>query len=456
MRIIIVGGGVVGMSLGDHLLRDKHQLSLIEVDSLLCEQLSDKLDAQILNGPGTSPTILKEAGLPDADMVLAVTPNDEVNMLVCAIAAQYDVKHRIARLRSSEFAEGSDVIDLAKLGVTSVIYPEKVLADQIMQFVETPHAIEAANFEQGRILLRGFKVTEEMELANKTPQQIREEIAPVVVLFSALIRNGTGVIPDGATVIEPGDTLYALFPRESLDRFRKLIGIEKKNRKIIMTGDSYSSIELAKLLDQTDYQVTYVDPSLEHANKAAALLENIEVLHGTCTEPDLLRELNVDAASFFIAVSDEADYNMLSTLLAKAEGAHEVIAITTEDLHDHLFHSIGIDHIINPRVTTARAILDIISRGHIGAVVKLSDVDIEAVRFNVSADCEVANQKVRKIATKLRRGTIIGVIVRQDRMILPDGETIIEPDDHVIVITQHRNLSIVSKLFKPRRLFKRG
>ncbi|MCK4631799.1 MAG: NAD-binding protein, partial [candidate division Zixibacteria bacterium] len=197
-------------------------------------------------------------------------------------------------------------------------------------------------------------------------------------------------------------------------------------------------------------------PSLEHANKAAALLENIEVLHGTCTEPDLLRELNVDAASFFIAASDEADYNMLSALLAKAEGAHEVIAITTEDLHDHLFHSIGIDHIINPRVTTARAILDIISRGHIGAVVKLSDVDIEAIRFNVSADCEVANQKVRKVATKLRRGSIIGVIVREDRMILPDGETIIKPDDHVIVITKHPNLSIVSKLFKPRRLFKRG
>ena len=248
MRIVIVGGGVVGLSLGEHLLRDKHQLSLIEVDSQLCDQLGEKLDAQILNGPGTSPTILKEAGLPDADMVLAVTPSDEVNMLVCAIAAQYDVKHRIARLRSAEFAEGSDVIDLARLGVTSVIYPEKVLADQIMQFVETPHAIEAANFEQGRILLRGFKVTEEMELANKTPRQIREEIAPVVVLFSALIRNGTGVIPDGATVIEPGDTLYALFPRESLDRFRKLIGIETKNRKIIMTGDSYSSIELAKLL----------------------------------------------------------------------------------------------------------------------------------------------------------------------------------------------------------------
>ncbi|MDH4158181.1 MAG: Trk system potassium transporter TrkA [candidate division Zixibacteria bacterium] len=453
MRIIIVGGGVVGYSLADQLLRDKHELSLIEADPELCEEISQKLDVQILTGSGTSPSLLREAGLPQAEMVLAVTPNDEVNLLVCAIAAQYDVKSRIARLRSSEFAEGSDIIDLHKLGVTSIIYPEKVLADHIMQFVETPHTLESANFEHGRILMRGFKVTENMELANRTPRQIRADISPIIILFSTLIRNGEGVIPDGETLIKPGDTLFALFPRESLDRFRKLVGIEKKNRKIIITGNSYATIELAKALDKTDYQVSFVDPDAEHANRAAALLSNIDVLHGSCTEPDLLRELNIDNASFFIAVSDEADYNMLSALLAKAEGAHEAIATTTESLHDKLFHSFGIDHVINPRLTTARAILDIISRGHIGAVVKLSDVDIEAVRFNVHDNSDAAGMKVKNIATKMKKGSIIGVIVREDRMILPEGETVIEAGDHVIVITHHRNLSTISRLFRPRRMF---
>ena len=125
-------------------------------------------------------------------------------------------------------------------------------------------------------------------------------------------------------------------------------------------------------------------------------------------------------------------------------------------LHDKLFQSIGVDHIINPRLTTARASLDIISRGHIGAVVKLSDVDIEAVRFNVRANSDVAGMKVKNFATKLRKGSIIGVIVRENRMILPEGNTVIEADDHVIMITLHRNLSIISKLFKPRGIFKRG
>jgi len=223
-----------------------------------------------------------------------------------------------------------------------------------------------------------------------------------------------------------------------------------------MTGNSYATIQLAKHLDKTDFNVTFVDPNLEHANKAAAILNNIAVLHGNCTEHELLRELNVDTASFFVAVSDESDYNMFASLLAKAEGAHEVIATTTESLHDKLFQSIGVDHIINPRLTTARAILDIISRGHIGAVVKLSDVDIEAVRFNVRANSDVAGMKVKNFATKLRKGSIIGVIVRENRMILPEGNTVIEADDHVIMITLHRNLPIISKLFKPKGLFKRG
>jgi len=457
MKIIIAGGGVVGYSLAEHLLEDKHHLSLIEKDIRLCQVISEKLDLQILNGSGSSPALLKEAGVANADMVLAVTPNDEVNVTVCAIAAQYNVKRRIARLRSNEFAETSDLVDLEKLGITSVIHPEKVLVDHILQFVQTPHALQSADFEGSNILMRGYRVMEKMELAHKTPRAIREEIAPDVVLFSALVRQGVGVIPDGETRIEPGDILYSLFPRKSLDCFLRLVGVEKKkNRKIIMTGDSYSTLELARTLDQTEHYVTFVDPDLEHAKTAATMFDRIEVLHGDCTNSDLLREINVDKASFFIATSEGADYNMLSALLAKVEGAREVIATTMESRHDKLFHSIGIDHVINPRLTTAREILETISRGHIGAVVKLSNVDIEAVRFTVDPDSSVAGSKVKKIARKLKRGSIIGVVIRDNNMILPDGETVIEPNDHVIMITHHKNLPVISKLFKPRGVFKRG
>ena len=458
MRIIIVGGGIVGYSLAEYLLKEKHRLCLVEVDPHLCQTISERLDLQVVNGSGSSPAVLHQAGISGADMVLAVTPSNEVNIVACAIASQHNVKQRIARLRGEEYAEASHLIDIDKVGITSIIHPERVLVDQVLQYVETPHSVQSANFEGGKMLMRGYQVTEKMPLAGKTPREIREQIAPDAVLFAALVRNGIGMIPDGSMKIEPGDTVYALFPRESLERFMGLVGFEKKpSRKIIITGDSYATMVLAQAFEDRDtYQVTFVDPDLKHAEQAAANFNKIEVLHGDCTEDDLLRELYVDRASFFISVSDSPDYNMLAALLAKAEGAHEVIATTTDMRHNKLYNSIGIDHVINPRLTTAREILEIISRGYIGAVVHLSDVDIQAVRFNVDATSEMAGAKVRKAATKLKKGSIIGVIVREGKMILPEGETVIEANDHLIVITHRRNLPTLSRLFKPRGLFKRS
>ncbi|MFQ5499539.1 MAG: NAD-binding protein, partial [Candidatus Zixiibacteriota bacterium] len=307
MRIVIVGGGIVGQSLAEHLLKDRHELSLVERDGSLCEIIGEKLDLQIVCGSGSSPAVLRGAGLPDADMLLAVTPNNEVNIVACTIADQFDVTRRIARLRGREFLDSSALVDLQKLGITSVIHPEQVLVNHIMQYVESPHAVESANFEDGNILLRGYRIRDNMELAGKTPAQIRQHIDPFQVLFAAIIRNGVGMIPDGNMMIKGGDILYALLPRESLDRFLKMVGIERKpNRKIVITGDSYSTGELATALDATAHHVTLVDPSREHAEQMAAMLSKVVVLHGDCTQHDLLRELNIDKASFFISTSDGA------------------------------------------------------------------------------------------------------------------------------------------------------
>jgi trk system potassium uptake protein TrkA len=457
MRIVIVGGGVVGASLAESLLKDGHDLSLIELDEKLSQNVASRLDVQVITGSGSSPSVLKSGGIENSDLLLAVTPNNEVNLVACSLAAQFNVPTRIARLRGSEYSDMSKNggLDLQKLGVTSVIHPEKVLVDQIMQYVETPHVVESANFENGSILLRGFRISENMPIANKSTQEIRKD-SGVQVLFAAIVRFGQGIIPDGDTVIKPGDVLYSLFPRTAAQTILKLVNAEKKeNQKIIITGDSYSTVELGLALDKTEHDITLVDPNLEHAKETAGLFKRIETLHGDTTKDSLLREINVDKAAFFIAVSDEADYNMLSSLLAKSKGAEEVIAMSSEWQHDMLFRSIGIDHVVNPRLTTARAILEIISRGQIGAVVTLTDVDIEAARFIVDPSSKVAGKKVRDVGVKMSKGSIIGVIVREGRMILPDGETTILANDHIIIITRHENLDAARKFVRPSGLFVR-
>ncbi|RKX26793.1 MAG: Trk system potassium transporter TrkA [Candidatus Zixiibacteriota bacterium] len=457
MRIIIVGGGVVGSSLAEYLLRDGHHVVMVEQDSRLCEQLGEKHDMQILQGSGSSPRILWDAGIEETELIIAVTPNNELNILVCGIASQHNVPQRIARLRGREYRKDNPHFDIEKAGVTDVIHPEKVMVDHILQYIETPHAVESANFEDGRVLLRGYRVRDNMVLAGKTTSEVRAEIAPAVVLFAAIARKGKGIIPDGKTRFEAGDIVYALFPRESIETFLKLVGIEKKkNRKVIVSGDSYALMELSRALKDTSNKVVVVDPHLEQAQKIAGMFDGIEVIHGDCTDNDLLRELNVHAASFFVSVSGETDYNMLSALLAKAEGAHEVIVTSPESRHDRLFKSIGLDHVINPRKTAAREILEFVSRGHIGAVVELKDIDIEAIRFNVKPESEIAGLKIKSVGRKLQKGSIVGMIIREDSVILPEGETMVEAGDHLIVITHHKNVKGVAKLIRPRSLFSKG
>jgi len=330
------------------------------------------------------------------------------------------------------------------------------MAGHIRQLVATPHAAESADFEEGRVLLRGYRVRETMELAGKTLRELRAAIAPTVVLFAAIVRGGVGIIPDGDTRIQADDIVYTLFPRESLDRFLKLVGQSQKHgRRIVITGDSFTLVEMCAAMQQTGHHITVAIANRDLADQIAGSFGHLEVIHGDCTDADLLRSINIDAASFFIAVSDQPDYNMLSGLLAKSEGAHEVIVTSTDTRHERLFRSIGLDHVVNPLLSVAREILDTVSPGQIGAVVKLSDVDIDALRFGVEADSEIAGQPIKQIARKLKKGTIIGVIIRRHSMILPDGETVVEAGDHLIVISRHQNLDAITRLFRPRGFFRR-
>ncbi len=451
MRIVIVGGGVVGYSLAQQLLYEKHTISMIEPDPKVADAIAAKLDLQVISASGSSPSALEEAGIQGADMVIAVTPIDEINILVCSVARQYDVLQRIARLRSREFLSPDSHVSLKDLGVTDFIFPEQVVVDAILQYIETPGASDAVNFEDGQILMRGYRVNPDMPMAGKSMIELRSMMQPEMFLVAAVLRGDKAVIPHGDFVIEEGDKVYGLFARQAIPNFMDMVNQSRGGvRRIVLTGNNLSTRELAAVIHDRIPSVTYVDPDLEHAEKIAAELDKIVVIHGDCTELDTLNELDMDRTDFFIASSNEADYNMLSALLAKSEGAREVTAVSTEYRHDKIFHSIGIDHVINPRMTAAREIMQIINRGHIGSVVRLGDAEVEAVRLTVPQKSEITGMPLKKVGKKLRRGALIGMIIRGDRMIIPDGDSIFEPDDHVISIAYTKFLPSIRKLFKEK------
>jgi trk system potassium uptake protein TrkA len=451
MRIIIIGGGVVGFALAEHLERERHDISLIEKDATICEDINERLDARVICGNGSSPRLLEAAGITDADMIIAVSPNDEMNILVCAIANQYEVPTRIARIRSNEFRGADASIDITAMGVTLVIDPESVVVDAIAQFVETPGATDAVNFQDGNVLMRGYHVDEDMPIANKALNEIRQSSPDLPLLFIAAIRDGEGFIPDGQYTVRPDDDLFGIFSRDTIDTY---LGFFNKTRKdvnnAIISGDSLTGILLAEELKKFVDKVTLVDPDADHARLAAEILSNVDVIHGDCTESSILKELYTGNAQFFIAAARETEFNIMSALLAKAEGAREVIAVSTEVRHDQLFYSIGIDHVIHPRLAIAREILEAINRGQIGRIAKIRDLDIEAIRIIAEDNSPITGRPLQHVRSKIHKGSIIGTIIRKDEMIIPDGNTVVEPGDQMIVITYTKNVSRVRKMFKSR------
>jgi trk system potassium uptake protein TrkA len=448
MRIVIVGAGIVGYSLVEQLSYEYHDIALVEQDKSICTAISEKMDLLVVQGTGSSPSTLKQAGIDSADMVIAVTPDDEINILVCGLAGQYGVKKRIARIRNEEYSIPGTGIDVSRLGVTQVIQPERVVVDAILQFIESPGALDAANFQDSNILLRGYKILPDMPMAGKSLLKISEITAPYPILVVTIVRQGKAVIPTGNLIIAPGDQVFALFPRESLDALLSLVNRSRKSvKRVVISGNSLTSVYLASALEKIIDSVVFVASDYNEGAQVAEMFHNVEVLHGDCMEVDTLQEVHVEKADFFVSAGKTTENNIMSALLAKAEGAREVIAISNEPRYNSLFYSIGIDHVITPRLTTAREILEVIRRGQIGAATQIRDADIEIMRIIAGKKSKVVGQPLQNVWKKVKVESLVGGIIRNDTMIIPDGNTVIEPGDDVIVITHTNNKNVIQKLF---------
>jgi trk system potassium uptake protein TrkA len=323
VNIIIIGAGKVGFNLAEYFsVLGHHHITVIDQDKALCEEVNSKLDCFVVPGIGSSPSVLKEAGISSADMVIAVTSSDETNLLACNFAMQNGVKRRIARITSPIYTTETPNVSLEQTGVTSVVEPERGVVERILQYVELPGVLETANFQSNNIYLRGYRITEDMPIAGKTLIEIKGMAKTSPMLFVALVRYGKSIPPTGDQKLLPGDKIVAIMPRESFMTFRSLINSKAiKMKKIIVSGDSLTAIHLAEALKPLAEQVVLADPDYEHGKMAASSLQGVDVFHGDSTDSSILEEINVKNADCFIAAGKDPEDNIMSCLLAKAEGA---------------------------------------------------------------------------------------------------------------------------------------
>lgn len=446
MKILIVGAGAVGLNLAKQLSNEAHDISIVEQDAALVRRISEKVDALIVTGNATSKSTLEAAGIQSVDMVLAVTESDEINIIVCLIAYMYGVKTKIARVRNEEFAAIKSSCKEDLFHADYMVSPEKITVDSIIKIIETPGATYVADFPVGDILLRGFHVPDNAPIVGKEIRELKEIESTDSFLIVAIQRKDEMIIPIGNTRIQPDDNIFVVVARAGLPFFLPMVNRRADEaEKIIIYGATRTGLKLAKGLENSSISATIIEPDEEKANAAAAELSKAVVLHGEATNVELLREASVGDVDFFIALSEDEQSNVLSALIAKKNGARKTIVLTSDPEFVPVLSSIDIDAVINPRLITASAILQHIRRGRILSIAKLHRSEAEAIELVAEDGSKIVGKKLSKV--HFPEGSILGAIVRNGTMLIPSGNSVINPGESVIVFTLPKALEDVQSLF---------
>jgi len=452
MNIIILGAGQVGSSVAESLSSEANDITLVDMNVRLLEELSDRLDIQTVVGHASHPDVLKQAGIRDADMLVAVTNSDETNIVACQVAhSLFHTPTKIARLRSQEYLKYEELFDHNILPIDVLISPEQLVAEHIQRLIEYPGALQVLDFAGGRARLVGVKAYYGGPLVGHEISDLKKHVPGIDSRVAAIFRRGKGIVPDGHQVIEAEDEVFFIAAakdiRTVMSELRKL---DKPIKRIMLAGGGNIGKQLAKSLEKK-YQVKILEHDAQRAQDLSRDLDKTIVLHGDAADEDLLLEENIDQMDVFCALTNDDEANILSSMLTKSLGARKVMSLINRHAYVDLMESQGsIDVAISPQQITISGLLAHVRRGDVVAVHSLrrgAAEAIEAIAHGDSANSKVVGKMVEQV--KLPKGTTIGAIIRGDEVIMAHHDVVIENKDHLILfLLDKKKFHVVEKLFQ--------
>jgi trk system potassium uptake protein len=446
MRILILGAGEVGFHLARQLADEGHDVVLVEQDRDRVRGIQDALDAIVVHGNAASLATLEEAGIGRTDLLLAVTSLDEINLMACLAAAQYEVPIKIARVSKPDYFERSSILPPERLGVDRMINPERECAVETYQLLQSAAATEFAQFEGGRVQVIGLRVNAGAPIAGRTLAELGKERKRHRYLVSVIVREGRTIVPGGSDRIHEGDTIYVIGEPRHLPEVLPEAGYRGFTlRRVVIAGGSRECLLLARMLEEHRIGCTILETDRVRAVALAETLRSSLVLHGDATDLDLLEMEGIGDADGFVAFTGSDETNLLSCLLAKNLGARKVIALIDRTNYIPLVSRVGVDAAVSPRLATVNAILSYIRRGSVLSVATLKGTQAEAIEFDVAPTFRHAGLPLASF--HLPSEALIGAIIRGDRVIIPQGDDVVRVGDRVIVFTHHRSISDVEALF---------
>ncbi len=458
MKIIILGAGQVGASVAERLVSEANDITVVDTDLPRLAALHDRLDLRTVAGNAASPSVLRDAGADDADLLIAVTQSDQTNLCACRIARSlFNVPSRIARLRSTDFVEHPELLDEHNFAVDFPICPEQVVTDYIVKLIEFPEALQVLEFAGGRLSLVGVKAFRGGPLVGHPIQDLRRHLPHVDARIAAVFRRDKPIIPEGDTVIEDGDEVFCLADTDDIRVvLRELRRMERPVRRIMIAGGGNIGFRLAQQIE-ADYEVKVIEWSQARAEFLSMHLADSLVLRGDATDEKLMETENIDDMDLFLALTNDDENNIMAASLAKQLGARRTLALINRQSYVDLVQGGRIDIAISPAQTSIGSVLARVRRGDVTAVHSLRRGAAEAFEIIAHGDAgtsKVVGRRIEEI--RLPKGATIGAILRgsdnehgRRQVIMPHHDTVIEPDDHVIMFcTAKKLVRQVEKLFQ--------
>jgi len=443
MRVIIIGAGKVGFKLSEMLSYYGHDVLVIEHDSERIQVVEDKLDVQAICANGASPAILKENDITNTDLLIAVTENDEVNIIASLFGKKLGARRTVARIRNPEYLLNNEMGFEKELGIDYVINPDKVTANAIYELVEAPEAIDSEHYAGGKIQLVEIFLPPGAKAANK---KLRDLPSPNPYLIVAIQRGEKMLIPRGDDYFRAGDRVFVLAPAKQMKHVEHLLGQKRiRTQRLVILGGNRTAYYLAQKLAGKKIEIKIIEKDRQQCESLSNKLPHVTVFHGDGSDLSLLQEEDIGQADLFVAVTGDDKVNLLVSLLAKHLGAKKAIAKVGRSEYASLMEKVGVDVVISPRLLTAAAILKFVRRGKIVSVSILGQDKAEMIEFIAPEDCKLANRPLQQI--NFPRHAIIGAIARGEEVIVPGGNDYILPGDHVIVFALPKAVGAVQDFF---------
>jgi len=457
MKTIICGAGEVGYSIADKLTNENFEVTVIDESQESLNKISENLDVKVIKGVPSLPSVLIKAGAKDCEIIIAVTKSDEMNMITCQIGySLFNIPKKIARIRQQDYLKGEwqSLYTKNNLPIDAIISPEEEVAKALYRRLISPGTIDMVELSEKRLKLIGFKCEKNFSHLGLSVRELSEKFPNYLANILFIFRKDKKFVVNSSTIIEPDDLIYMVVETDNLSDVLREFGHEElQAKKVVIIGGGNIGFSLAQFIESSNSNISteLIEVNKSRAEFLASNLNRVNITHGDGLDNQILEEVNISEAGYCIAVTEDDEVNILSSLLAKRAGANQCMTLINNSTYSSLLTSIGVDITIDPKIITISKILEKVRSGRIRSDYSIGEGFGEVIEAEVISNSPLCNKNIKDIS--LPKGIRVGSIFRNDKIIIPNSQTIFNENDDVVFFAETNCIKKLEQILSINKMY---